>query len=36
MAEEEEIKDVVSIREQLKMMLYYIVRLPWMLWDRRK
>ena len=33
---EEEIKDVTEWRERLKIMLYYIVRLPWMLWDRKK
>ena len=33
---EGESKDPTEWREQIKMMLYYIVRLPWMLWDRKR
>ena len=33
---EGESKDPTEWREQIKMMWYYIVRLPWMLWDRKR
>jgi hypothetical protein len=32
----DDVKEVDGWKEQIKMMLYYLVRLPWMLWDRRK
>lgn len=31
---EDEIKDPTEWKEQFKMMLYYIVRLPFMLFDK--
>ena len=33
---EGEIKDVSSLRERIKIMWYYLIRLPWMLWDRKR
>jgi hypothetical protein len=33
---EGESKDPTEWRERLKMMLHFFVRLPWMLWDRKR
>jgi hypothetical protein len=33
---EDEIKDPASFKEQIKMMIYYIVRLPLMIFDRQR
>jgi hypothetical protein len=33
---DEEIKDPTSFKEQLKMMCYWLVRLPLMLFDRQR
>ena len=36
MMDEEETKDVTEWRERIKIMWHYLIRLPWMLWDRKR